>query len=285
MSEKQRPMHWMCAALYGHFGLWAHSLRTVLMLIFALMMNYMLVRSEGARVMNAGYQVHMGEMLFSYLHQGFNMIMASLAFFVMMSEIPKQVPYQKYSTLRMTRRRWLASLMLFCMMIVLLYLALMIVSSVLFSLPYVTPGGGWSDLERLAADPDLIYEPPYIPAYVTSSLSPLAAGVIAGAVLFLFWTAMAFIILLSSLYRAPNVGIVICVAFITGSIVILVESIPSLILPDQFSTMGRIAARFEEHKLTAVMLSMGGWLLLNGLLAALMDRRVQRMDIEFSGKE
>ena len=75
----------------------------------------------------------------------------------------------------------------------------MIVSSVLFSLPYVTPGGGWSDLERLAADPDLIYEPPYIPAYVTSSLSPLAAGVIAGAVLFLFWTAMAFIILLSSL--------------------------------------------------------------------------------------
>ena len=84
MSEKQRPMHWMCAALYGHFGLWAHSLRTVLMLIFALMMNYMLVRSEGARVMNAGYQVHMGEMLFSYLHQGFNMIMASLAFFVMM---------------------------------------------------------------------------------------------------------------------------------------------------------------------------------------------------------
>ena len=135
MSENQRPMHWMCAALYGHFGLWAHSLRTVLMLIFALMMNYMLVRSEGARVMNAGYQVHMGEMLFSYLHQGFNMIMASLAFFVMMSEIPKQVPYQKYSTLRMTRRRWLASLMLFCMMIVLLYLALMIVSSVLFSLP------------------------------------------------------------------------------------------------------------------------------------------------------
>ena len=108
---------------------------------------------------------------------------------------------------------------------------------------------------------------------------------IAGAVLFLFWTAMAFIILLCSLYRAPNVGIVICVAFITGSIVILVESIPGLILPDQFSTMGRIAARFEEHKLTAVMLSMGGWLLLNGLLAALMDRRVQRMDIEFSGKE
>ena len=113
MSEKQKPMNWMFAALYGHFSLWAHSLRTILMLIFALMMNYMLVRSEGARVMNAGYQVHMGEMLFSYLHQGFNMIMASLAFFVMMSEIPKQVPYQKYSTLRMTRRRWLASLMLF----------------------------------------------------------------------------------------------------------------------------------------------------------------------------
>ena len=79
------------------------------------------------------------------------------------------------------------------------YLALMTVSSVLFSLPYVTPGGRWSDLERLAADPDFIYEPPYIPAYVPASLSLLAAGMIAGAVLFLFWTAMAFIILLSLL--------------------------------------------------------------------------------------
>lgn len=29
---------------------------------------------------------------------------------------------------------------------------------------------------------------------------------------------------------------------------------------------------------------MGGWLLLNGMLAALMDRRVQRMDIEFPGR-
>lgn len=281
MSENQRPMHWMCAALYGHFGLWAHSLRTVLMLAFALMMNFMLAKSEGARVMNAGIQVHLGEMLFSYLQQGFNMIMASLAFLVMMSEIPKQTPYQPYAALRMGRRRWLASLMLFCMGIVLLYLALMIVSSVLFSLPYVTPGGGWSDSQRLAADPDAV---PYIPSYVTASLSPLTASVLAGAVLFLFWTAMAFILLLASLCRAPNVGIVLCVAMITGSIVVLVESLPGLKLPDQFSTMGQIAAQFSENKLAAVGLALAGWLALDGLLAALMDRRVRRMDMVFSGK-
>lgn len=285
MSENQKPMNWMCAALYGHFSLWAHSLRTVLMLIFALMMNYMLTRSEGARIMKMAYQVHMGEMVFSYLHQGFNMLMASFAFFVMMSEIPKHVPYQKYSSFRMTRRRWLASLVVFCMLIVLLYLALMTISSALFSLPYASSGSGWSDLKRLAADPDYIYEVSYIPGYVVSSLSPLTASVMAGTILFMFWTAMAFIILLSSLYRAPNVGIVICVATITGSIVILVESFPGLKLLDSFSTMARIASKFHEHELLAVGLAIVGWLLFNGLLVVLMDRRVQRMEIEFSGKE
>lgn len=281
MSENKRPMTGMRAALYAHGSLWAHSLRTVLMLAFALMMNFMLAKSEGARVMNAGIQVHLGEMLFSYLQQGFNMIMASLAFLVMMSEIPKQTPYQPYAALRMGRRRWLASLVLFCAGIVLLYLLLMLASAALFSLPYVTPGGGWSDSQRLAADPDAI---PYIPSYVTASLSPLAAGVIAGAVLFLFWTAMAFTLLLASLCRAPNVGIVLCVAMITGSIVVLVESLPGLKLPDQFSTMGQIAAQFSENKLAAVGLALAGWLALDGLLAALMDRRVRRMDMVFSGK-
>lgn len=285
MSEKKKPMNWMQAALYGHFKLWAHSLRTILMLIFALMMNYMLTRSEDARIMELGYQVHMGEMIYSYLHQGFNMLMASFAFFVMLSEIPKHVPYQKYSTFRMTRRRWLASLVVFCMLIVLLYLALMTISSALYSLPYVTAGGGWSDLERLAADPDYIYEVRYIPAYIVDNLSPFAACVMAGTVLFMFWTAMAFIILLSSLYRATNVGIVICVASIAGSIVVLVESLPGLKLPDAFSTVGKIAAQYPEHALLAVALSICGWLLFNGLLVALMDRRVQKMEIEFSGKE
>jgi hypothetical protein len=107
----------------------------------------------------------------------------------------------------------------------------------------------------------------------------------AGTILFMFWTAMAFIILLSSLYRAPNVGIVICVATITASIVILVESFPGLKLLDSFSTMARIASKFYEHELLAVGLAIVGWLLFNGLLVVLMDRRVQRMEIEFSGKE
>ena len=30
---------------------------------------------------------------------------------------------------------------------------------------YDTPGGGWSDLERLAADPDYVYEVQFAPAY------------------------------------------------------------------------------------------------------------------------
>lgn len=285
MSEKQKPARWMGAALYGHFALWSRSLRTILMLVFSLMMNYMLTKSAGAMIASRGLQVHMGELLYSYLHMGFQMLMASLAFFVMMSEIPKQVPYHKYAAIRLSRRRWLSSLVLFCMLIVLAYLLLMAVSSVLFSIPYVTAGGGWSDLERLAADADYVYEVPFIPTYIFLNLSPFTACVMAGTVLFMFWTSMAFVIVLSSLYRVPNVGIVICVTVITGTTVILVESLPGLRLPDQFSTAGEIASQFPDHEVQAIGLAICGWAVINALLVAWMAWRVRHMDIEFSGKE
>ena len=48
MSENQRPMHWMCAALYGHFGLWAHSLRTVLIPKVHLLSYMRIVESQQA---------------------------------------------------------------------------------------------------------------------------------------------------------------------------------------------------------------------------------------------
>ena len=110
MSDKKRiSSKWLSASLYGHFNLWAHSLRTILMAIFILLMNYMLTRSYESGVTMRQWEVHLGETLFAYLDSGFNLTVTSIALLVMMSELPKRVSYQNYTLMRLSRRRWLVS--------------------------------------------------------------------------------------------------------------------------------------------------------------------------------
>ena len=93
MSDKKRiSSKWLSASLYGHFNLWAHSLRTILMAIFILLMNYMLTRSYESGVTMRQWEVHLGETLFAYLDSGFNLTVTSIALLVMMSELPNEYP-------------------------------------------------------------------------------------------------------------------------------------------------------------------------------------------------
>lgn len=283
-DEKRSLRKWLGSSLYGHFSLWAHSLRTILMAVFILLMTYMLVRSSENSVAMNQWQVHMGETLFSYVNSGFNMIMTSVALLVMMSELPKRVSYQNYTLMRLSRRRWLASLVVFCVGMVAIFIVLMLASSALFSLSFVTPGGGWSDLERLAKDPDYVHEIQYVSTYIRS-LTPFTACILASVILFFFWLTMAFLILLFSLWGAPNFGVVFCVSLLLMNITILFESLPPMKLPIQFATLGAVASQVEEHKFRFVAFVIVGYIVGDALLIKLMDARIRHMDIQFSGKD
>ncbi|MEI3406098.1 MAG: hypothetical protein V8Q79_05845 [Christensenellales bacterium] len=115
------------------------------MAIFIWLMNYMLTRSYESGVTMRQWEVHLGETLFAYLNSGFNLTVTSIALLVMMSELPKRVSYQNYTLMRLSRRRWLVSQIIFCTGMVSIFIMLMIVLSTLFSLTFVTPGDGWSD--------------------------------------------------------------------------------------------------------------------------------------------
>lgn len=283
-DEKCTSFKWLGASLYGHFNLWAHSLRTILMAIFILLMNYMLTRSYENSVTMNQWAVHMGETLFSYLNSGFNLIMTSVALLVMMSELPKRVSYQNYTLMRLTRRKWLASQVIFCIGMVFVFIVLMVMISSLFSFTFVAPGGGWSDLERLAQDPDYAHQIQYIADYIRA-LTPLVACILAAVILFLFWLTMAFLILLFSLYGILNFGVVFCVSLLLLHITVLFESLPGIKLPSQFATLGAIASQVQEHKFRFVALVIAGYLVGDALLIKLMDVRIQHMDIQFAEKE
>lgn len=283
-NERRRSAGWMNASLYGHFSLWAHSLRTVLMAVFILLMTYMLARSTENSIIVNQFNVHMGETLFSYANSGFNLIMTSVALMVMMSELPKRVSYQNYTIVRMSRSKWLASLVVFCVGIVFVFVILMLVSSAFFSLSFVTPGGGWSDLERLAEDANYVYEIQYVSQYIRV-FSPAVACALSSVILYLFWLTMAFVILLLSLWGAPNFGVILCVSLLLLNITVLFENFPGIKLPSHFATLGAVTSQVEKNKFEYVAKVICGYVVVDVLLLVLMMVRVKNMDIRFIGKE
>lgn len=96
---------------------------------------------------------------------------------------------------------------------------------------------------------------------------------------------MALVILLFSLYDAPNLGLVFCVSLLLLNIIILFESLPEMKLPIQFATLNAIVSQVEEHKLRFVLFILIGYVIGDAILIKIMDNRVKQMDIRFLGKE
>lgn len=280
MLNGKKVKGWLTACLQGDMSLWLHSMRTGLMLVFILLMNFMLVRSNATMIGMYGYKVHLGETLFTCLNSGFNLIMTSVAFLVMISEIPKRVSYQKYVLIRLSRGKWLLSLIVFCIGIVAFFLLFMTAMCALFSLSYVTPGSGWSDLERLAENADYIYEMQIIPQYIRG-LSPFQACFLAWFVLFCFFLTMTLLILSFSLFEMPNLGIVVCVSLLLLNITVLFEYLPGIVLPSNFATLGAIVSVKPEHEFEMLLKVLVGYGIVDALIIALMSFRVKKMDMQF----
>lgn len=142
------------ALLQGHMADWLHSPRTVLSFLVILALTYMNARSYTFFLERNALYAHFGETIFYYLSNGFgNITIVSTLFLVMMSEIPRRTAYQNVMLMRCSRLQWLASQVLFCLIVTLLMMGLMLLLSMLMTLAHLTPGGGWSDLERIALNP------------------------------------------------------------------------------------------------------------------------------------
>ena len=140
-----RKRHTLGATLRGHWSLWVHSPRTVIALAFVAMMTIMFTRAQHLLYEASGYALHLGEMVYASVNQGFHLLNTSIGFLVMISEIPKRIAWQKYALIRQSRGRWLISLVAFCAMISALFLAAMLLSATLCSAPYAAPIGRMLD--------------------------------------------------------------------------------------------------------------------------------------------
>ena len=280
--SKAKPSLWrqMSVCLCAHFSAWLHSPRVIVMGIVILCHACMHARNFDYILMVNNYTAHLGEMAFSYLNRGFQITMASTFLLVMMSELPKRMSFQYAMLLRVTRGKWLASLILFCLIAVLLMLVLLTGFSVALSMPYVTPGGGWSDLERLAENPDYKYAPQFVQEYIRV-LNPLQACLCAASVVGFFWFTMLLVILLFSLLNHPNVGMLIYMFILLFHLTFMFE-ILDIRTPIHYATLEAVSVQFHGNVLASLPLVLGVYASIDLLLISLMALRVRRMDLQFT---
>lgn len=181
-NKKPHPVR---AMLLANFDEWIHQPRTVLMFFFMLATTYITVYSYCNGIRTFQYEMHMGESLVYLLMSGFNgMSLASLTYLVAISEIPHQTAFLQYALIRTSREKWCLSMLLYCVLLAVAVMAAMLLLSVLFLLPSMTAGSGWSDTLRIEAG--MLEERAFIPLWIRANFAPWQAILLAVCPILLF---------------------------------------------------------------------------------------------------
>ena len=154
---------------------WVNSPRVlsmiVCMVVYCIMQG--VVDQAGFWVAGIELQLTLPEKLFVKLYNSFYN-MGSLLFLVMVSEIPRRIPFQHMMLIRSTRRKWITSQCLYCALMVMLTILLLCMTYMLVVFPDSPLGNTFTDNEFIAAG-YYEQEDSFIPAYIRSQFTPWSA--------------------------------------------------------------------------------------------------------------
>ena len=140
------------AMIQGNLDAFWRTPRTLLMMVFIVCCCFLTVRGYATGLARKNYTMNMEESIAWFLMTGFNSFnLTSVTFLIMVSELPRRIPFQQYTLIRSTRVRWIVAQMLYCLLLVVLMLVVLIALTTLMLIPVVVQGKGWSDNVRIAA--------------------------------------------------------------------------------------------------------------------------------------
>lgn len=266
-----------------NYDSWLHSPRTIMMLFFLLSVGFMEMCGYKDDLNLLGYTMHFGETLFYEFNIGCNMTLTTIIFLIVVSEMPRQIAFQQYALIRSSRTRWIISQFLYCLMMVMTMLVLLLVAFSLMALPIITPGSGWSDLERIAAG---VINPKYdvtlIPMYIIDHFNPLSALFIAIVPMFCFWMTMILMILLLGIWGSALVGVMIYAFLIFAHLTIFWDWFSRTVkLPFHFSTLYFMTFGYEGMEIAVLTRSIAVYAVLMVCLMLAGILSVKRADLCF----
>lgn len=144
--SKEKPLA-IRSILSACLSSWAHSPRTLVLLIFIIMLGISEADIAITNFTNQQLQLSSGDVLYYHLAKGFNTIMSSAMFLIMADELPRKISFQNYLLIRTNRVKWLFAQIFMCFILALLMLMLCCVTVFLASLTHVSSDWQWSDCQ------------------------------------------------------------------------------------------------------------------------------------------
>lgn len=274
LEIKKKARHPILTMVSANLDSWIHTPRTIIMLIFTLMLCYLEVKTQVKILDRAGIVMYWYEIPYVLMSSGINISMSSILFFVMVSEMPRKLPYQNYMLIRSNRRQWLTSQIVYSISIALLVILLLVICVMIFSTGQAGAGTGWSDTARIAEGSMMEFDA-VVPRYVREHFAPAFAILYAALPVFLFWFSMAMVILLCTLLGSQFIGLLVCAFALLGHFVgsynfayPINYAIVQNMNPDIFGP--------ERYQWT-----MGAYLIINALMILGMYVRIAKSDLVF----
>lgn len=289
MDEKRTPipMFDIFNIAWANFDAWAHSPRTLIMMLFVLSECVMLMKglSQMMATYFMGTQMHLMEMLAFRMSEGCNLAIVSILLLVTINEIPRRISFQNYSMLRSSKKKWLTAQILYCLMMVVCMVFVIIVFMALCAVPYAAPGGGWSDMERIAAG-EGDWSQTIVNSFLLKNFSPFQALLFCTIPLILFWFTMMLVILLCGLFGVSVFGVILYAFMLVSHVVFLIDGIGIFRFPSSYATFLNIVRGSEGNEIFRLLTVFGGYAIVIVVLVALMYWRVYHIDFDsYSGNK
>ena len=260
----------------ANYASWICTSRTVLLLIFVLILGFLEVMGTREMLALREWQIGAVETIYHHLAYGCNILMSSVMFFVMISELPQRISFQNYAFIRSSRMQWLVGQIVYCIEMVCTMIMLLALCSFFFSLGSIDFSWGWSDKARVAEGMPENFALAH--AAVRNAMPPLQAIFYAALPLFFFWFSMAMVILACSLSGAPAVGLLICAVALLSSVIVNTLAFASepTWLPLRYATLRSILDIGLPYGSI-----IAGYTLLNGAIILFMFLRIRKADMTF----
>lgn len=262
---------------------WLRSPRTIIAIIILILFSYANAKSYAYIIEINDLYAYPGETAYYYLSSGFGSItLTSSLFLIMMSEIPRRTIFQYFQLIRTSKNKWLSCQVLFCAFISILSILFMLAVCLLFSIPSIRNGIGWSDLERIEIDLTRRWEVSLVEPYIIN-ITPIQACFLSAFTLFFFWFTMTLILMFLSLCGKPMLGIILYASLLVLHITLMWEYLPAWMryMPINFSTLSTIGAMYPGSEIKSVKYVLLTYCIIDFILIFTMWIRVKSMDMFF----
>lgn len=259
-----------------NMGTWFHTPRTLITLVCAAVICFIEMSKIFHPFSLAGYKPNLLECLFLISSFGFNILLSGMMFLVMISELPKRIAFQNYAIIRVSRKQWLHSQVLYCLSMVLVFLLLLCLTAFVLCAGRAAWDTGWSEL--IVSQGASAFR--WMSQYTLDRFTPFGAFCASLLPIASLWFTLSMYLLMMNLFGMEKLGIIPAAFLLTADYICVQSQLP--FRPMAYATFNNIDnGCFWESYLIMIAINV----VLNVGFYVAMRIKVQKMDIRFDPEQ